>query len=204
MPWVPLCQERLSAKLICAEGPIKSPSQWDKLSAKPEFLVVLTYLPEFICRRYITLHSVVCRQSHRRFLGEMNPKQLTPILLAILLACLAFPAKSIYSLWHSIIYFCLEKNVMRSIDTDTAVAGEGERWWAGGDMETSSTGSIRWLPECRMGRRWLGAASLPSCCVWRLRANLAKRVATAAGHCLIPRHASGPSNSAGTPARLPH
>jgi hypothetical protein len=77
----------------------------------------------------------------------MNPKQLTPILLAILLACLAFPAKSIYSLWHSIIYFFLEKNVMRSIDTDTAVAGEGERWWAGGDMETSSTGSIRWLPD---------------------------------------------------------
>jgi hypothetical protein len=36
---------------------------------------------------------------------------------------------------------------MRSIDTDTAVAGEGERWWAGGDMETSSTGSIRWLPD---------------------------------------------------------
>jgi hypothetical protein len=109
MPWVPLCQERLSAKLICAEGPIKSPSQWDKLSAKPEFLVVLTYLPEFICRRYITLHSVVCRQSHRRFLGEMNPKQLTPILLAILLACIAFPAKSIYSLWHSIIYFFFRK-----------------------------------------------------------------------------------------------
>jgi hypothetical protein len=40
MTWVLLCQERLSAKLFCAEGPINSPWQRAKCSAKHEFPIV--------------------------------------------------------------------------------------------------------------------------------------------------------------------
>jgi hypothetical protein len=40
MPWVLLCRERLSAKICCVEGPIKSPRQRHKPSTNPEFPVV--------------------------------------------------------------------------------------------------------------------------------------------------------------------